>query len=62
MQPVIPIDLGRRLLPVEAELQAQACLTSVPLSGAELDAYLGGAPTLDERLALARLRAQERLP
>lgn len=62
MQPSIPSDLGQRLLPIEAELQAQACLTSVPLSRDELDAYLGGVPARDERLAFARLRAQERLP
>lgn len=56
------MHLDRDLLPCPteqaAQLQAEAVRTSVPLSQAELDAYLGGAPTLTERLVALHLRAR----
>lgn len=40
------------------QLQAEAIRTSVPLSQAELDAFLGPRPTATERLAMLHLRAR----
>ena len=54
----LPRDLPPQPNPRAADLQAEAVRSSVPLSQAELDAYLGHKPTLTERLALLHLRAR----
>lgn len=52
------LGAGARPLPAHVlEVVEEAVRVSVPLSQAELDAYFGPPPTLEERLAALRMRA-----
>jgi hypothetical protein len=52
------LDAGARPLPAHVlEVVEEAVRVSVPLSQAEIEAYFGPPPTLQERVAALRLRA-----
>jgi hypothetical protein len=52
------VGAGSRPLPARVlEVVEEAVRVSVPLSQAEIEAYFGPPPTLEERAAALRLRA-----